>query len=120
MGKHNKRWGRLNEFNEFVEFTFEDPKGRFHKDIIWLEVDMTTPYRAKLTSLGTIEDPVPILDLSSVLLEERLIQAEKDATEAEDNDALLHKHWVESQEASKKDPNPYNAVVDVDYFKPLG
>lgn len=117
MGKHNKRWGRLDEFNVFVEFTFDDPKGRFHKDLVWLEVSPTTQYGARLTSLGTIEDPVPVLDFKDSYLNERMAQADKDAAEAEDNDAVLHKAWLETQELAKKDPTPFTAQLDSDSLK---
>ncbi len=115
MSKHNKRWGRLNEFNEFVEFTFEDPTGRFHPDLVWLEVGPTTPYRAKLNVFGLIENPTDLLEFKDDYFKEKEVILEKEATETEDRDASLHAEWVKAEEKSKTLDTRFNATVESDY-----
>jgi len=61
-----KRWGRLDNDNRLVEFTFIDPIGRFHPDLRWVEVELDTPYGTKITLLGNevAEDPESIVGIT--------------------------------------------------------
>lgn len=51
-----KRWGRIDENNMLVEFTYENPEGRFHPDLIWVEVDHDTKWGTKLTVFGSEQE----------------------------------------------------------------
>lgn len=80
-----KRWGRVRDDGYIVEFTFIDPSGRFHPDIVWVEVDMDTKLYTKLVHFGSeeVQDPEGVIGVSDpdVLLKQAALEAEKEAKE---------------------------------------
>jgi hypothetical protein len=57
MGRFNeplkRKWGRLDDNNQIVEFTKVDPLGRFHPDIKWVEVEWDTKLYTTITLFGS-------------------------------------------------------------------
>lgn len=100
MGKHNKRWGRLNDNNVFVEFTFDDPKGRFHPSLIWVEVDPTTKLGSKLTLISSVDAPVDPRDIKGDGETEKVLEDRAKGERPLDEQA--HDVWLQAQEDMKK------------------
>ncbi len=67
----NNRWARIAEDGvTLVEFTFENPEGRFHPDIVWIPVGPDVKYGSRLTTLGQIEEPIPTQEIKGTQPEE--------------------------------------------------
>lgn len=69
-----KRWGRLDDENRIVEFTYENPEGRFHPSLIWVEVDQDTKWGTKITVFGSeeeYEETESKIDLDALFYEEQ-------------------------------------------------
>jgi|688.fasta_scaffold349654_3 hypothetical protein len=75
-----RRWGRLDEENQIVEFTNIDPLGRFHPSIRWVEVDKDTKIGTRLTLFGSevyydpneyVGQPVDLNEVFKQMEEER-------------------------------------------------
>lgn len=52
------KWARVDEDGVIVEFTFDDPEGRFHPSLLWVEVDDAVAMHSRFTKTG-IEPPIP-------------------------------------------------------------
>lgn len=81
-----KRWGRIDDEGYVVEFTFENPEGRFHPDLVWVEVNADTKYGTKLTLFGTeeVRDSESIVGITDeqVLWEQSQERIKKEEEEA--------------------------------------
>lgn len=104
MYSKKRRWARLDSENKVVEFTRIDPLGRFHPDIVWIEVDEDTKWGTKLTLFGNEikYNPNEVIG-KPVDLHEVWLRIEKEKKEEEE---LLN--------SKPKDPTVSDYTIDLD------
>lgn len=76
----SKRWGRVRDDGYIVEFTFVDPTGRFHPDVVWVEVSADTKPYTKLVHFGSeeVQDPEGVVGETDLdLLAKRALEEEE-------------------------------------------
>lgn len=82
------RWGRVNDDGYIVEFTYINPEGRFHPDLLWVEVNEDTKINTRLVHFGSEEvlDPEGVVGFHDmdVLLKLALESEEQGRLEAAD------------------------------------
>lgn len=62
------KWARVDEDGVIVEFTFDDPEGRFHPSLVWVEVDDKVEMHSRFTKTG-IEPPIPPQEIVGIAVE---------------------------------------------------
>lgn len=91
------KWGRLNENNQIVEFTFVDPLGRYHPDLKWVEVEWDTKLYTTITIFGSevIHDPNSII--------------------GETDENKMYEEWVKMEKEALEEANTFKEPTISDY-----